>query len=968
MIFTFDEFEFDARKLELRRAGKPLKADPLVLRLLAVLVESAGELVSKEELFAHVWGARAVSENVMTVAMARLRKALGQSAMQREFISTLHGRGYRFVRPVSRREAPLEPSVATARPSLRGAPFVGRERVLERLRIKVEEARRASGGVCAVSGEPGIGKTSVLEVLEKEAAKLGSVVVWGHCREAGDTPPLWPFAELVRGVLERVQLDWSGPRLSGVAGELERLLPEIASLAGPNADGRPSSPDERSATHRMFDAILRVLGVAADQAPLLLILDDLHRADAASLELLHYWVDEIARTRVLLFGALRKNVEPRPPGAAHLAYVLGHRNCERIALERLSEREVSAYVAALLEDPDGVLASKIFARSEGNPFFMAELARALEDSDSSSADSSTLSPAALELVRGRVALLDEAGHGALSWASVIGRSFDLALLQIATGLAPKSMMACIDDAMAREVVVAAPDSRTAFAFGHDLLRAALYDAIAPGDRRARHLKVAEALEQRGAGASHVADLAYHLYAALPEGDLKKTVRYCGEAAAAAAGLFAYADAFRYVRYAREALELLEKPSPRLRFSLVLRQALLARVCALPEFAELVREATQLARAQQNGVGLARAALLMDLHPGFPGLPGSRAALEDALALMGPKDDPVRAPVLARLATSAPSAYDSERAEAQLREACAGMDEAVLSRFTIKNAQLYLRSGPLHRQEGERLMGEIDELCRQHPQILSVPPVLLDMHRAILALQNGLPSAAAAALERSEARCRYIGGRELLWHVERFRLLFRVNSGESAGIEAALSALHARAEHERIIGAAPFCAFDRCVLLSAPASASSLLPALAFDPDDPPAIWSVKVRALAAAGLHAQAESALERVPPDHLCKLPCDRDYLGTLGALASAAVMLDARAHAEALQALLAPYPEQFAMHVSFYCEGSICELLGRIAQALARPSEACVFFERAIAHSEQAGFVASAARARRALAGCSQ
>src|SRR5688500_11887178 len=103
MIALFDEFELDAANLELRRAGKSLKADRLLLRVLSTLVRRAGQLVTKQDLVQDAWGHRVVTDNALTVAMARLRKLLDHERESREFIVTLRGSGYRFVRPVSMR-------------------------------------------------------------------------------------------------------------------------------------------------------------------------------------------------------------------------------------------------------------------------------------------------------------------------------------------------------------------------------------------------------------------------------------------------------------------------------------------------------------------------------------------------------------------------------------------------------------------------------------------------------------------------------------------------------------------------------------------------------------------------------------------------------------------------------------------------------------------------------------------------
>ena len=125
MIHCFDEFEFDADKLELRRAGQPIKADAQLLRILSVLVRSPGDLITKQEIVLEVWQNRAISDNALSVSMARLRKLLGHQRGGREIVLNVHGRGFRFVRAVTPRDAPLGPVL-----SARGA---GRSRRRARL-------------------------------------------------------------------------------------------------------------------------------------------------------------------------------------------------------------------------------------------------------------------------------------------------------------------------------------------------------------------------------------------------------------------------------------------------------------------------------------------------------------------------------------------------------------------------------------------------------------------------------------------------------------------------------------------------------------------------------------------------------------------------------------------------------------------------------------------------------------------
>jgi len=210
----------------------------------------------------------------------------------------------------------------------------------------------------------------------------------------------------------------------------------------------------------------------------------------------------------------------------------------------------------------------------------------------------------------------------------------------------------------------------------------------------------------------------------------------------------------------------------------------------------------------------------------------------------------------------------------------------------------------------------------------------------------------------------------LWHAERFAALGRINQGAWSNGLASLVALHRRAEQRPILGTEPFCAFDRVVLFSELAETASLdervRGALEYDASEPPRIWALKVRALASAGLAGEARAALRVVSPQNLAKLPCDHDYLGTLAHVARAALELQALDYVEAVKPLLAPFPERFAVQISFLCEGSVSQLLGMLDHALGDHVQAEHQLRAGIQHAERAGFAPRAAEARLELARC--
>jgi eukaryotic-like serine/threonine-protein kinase len=962
----FADFDFDLEQLELRRAGQHIKAEPVVLRLLAVLLRNAGRLVSKQELIAQVWDGRAVAENVITVAMVRLRKTLGHKSGELEFIENVQRRGYRFVVPVALQQA-QRPRAAEDAPI---APFVGRERLLRALRDALAEATRGQGNACVLFGEPGIGKTRAIEVLSHELVASGECIAWGHCRESGDTPPLWPFAQIMRQLLAALG-EQPGAELRAWTlrtPELLSLLPELvnsdAGGARPAAASGELTRGSELVRHSVFDAVMQFFSRAATVRPCVVVLDDLQRADAASLELLQFWIDQLPHMRILLLGTLNRLDLEHEAQRVQLAYVHGHRNTRRLELERLTEADVARYVSALIDDPDGTLAHAVFRKSEGNPFFMSELARQLSDREHGTPSELSLPACALDLIRGRLVLLDDEARGALSSAAVIGRRFELPVLQAllndqAQHADAGALMTTLDRALAHKVILDTPDSRTTFRFGHELQRVALYDSLPPARRRQLHGRLAGVLEERRDGGAAVAfaDLAFHFHAALPDCDLSKAVHYCARAAIESSKLFAYADSMRYLRNARQALELQDNPNPDRRLTLLMRQALCARACGDPDFEPLTRELIRLATQRRAGAHLAWGAFLLDLNPGFPPLGGAREAAEAALALAPADDHATRAALLARLAASAPLAYDARASLEQVTRAVelaksAGVPVALLA---ARSWQLYLCGGERDQTMANQALAALEHVCAQHPLRLTVPPVLIELHRAIRALQAGELASLDASLERCAALCHKLGHRELLWHIARSQAVQRVNIGDETGGIRALQALHARALRDAVPGTLLFRAYDQCLISPAVAnlSTSELRSALAPDPGDGPNIWSMKLRTLAQAGLHDEARSRLRQVAPEQLRLLPRDRDYLGTLGSLVHAVIELAELAYLAPLHALLGEYPGAFCAHFSFLCEGSVVQLQGVLARSLGRHADATRQLAQGAALAERSGLV---------------
>jgi DNA-binding winged helix-turn-helix (wHTH) protein len=963
VIYCFSDFEFDDERFELRRGGKVVKTEAIALRVLAALTHRAGEVVSKDELIQEVWEGRAVADNVVTVAIARLRKPLNTG--QREHILTVYGRGYRFVGPYTTRTAATETVQPISDESHRSPPFVGRERVLARLEQAGQEAQRGHGRVCVLMGEAGIGKTRAVEALQQSLAGSPMRAAWGFCREAGDTPPLSPWLRLLREVT--AACGTQRPALTAALSELNELLRPLPQREKPALE-EPGTALPNATRHRSFDLFTEAFAHAAEERPWLLVLDDLHRADAGSLELLSYLIEEIAHLGILVVATLRHAPGRRAPRAdTHLPYVLGHRNCERIVIERLREQDVAAYVSAVCEDADGQLARAVFAKSEGNPFYMTELSRQLASSERVDTRELAVPSVALDLIRQRVSNLATEPRQVLAAAAVIGRTFELSLLQAVLAQPASALIACLDEAIASDLVVAAPDSSTAFAFGHDLMRAVLYDGLSPPEKRRWHIRTAQALEARIGHGEAVApsEVAYHLHAGLPESNLRNTVSYCRAAAAAAGAVYAHSDVVRYLHNALEALSLMPTPSVRLRMSMWYLIALYA--LGRPEGLRATQEVLRLAHEHNDAEMLARAAILLNPYPGMKSMPGARAALEQALAVLGPNDEALRATTLASLACTAPYCYRASETQRLTSEARARADRSNgrAARYVTLVATLQAEGGPHGPSDVEESLIALHG-PRPGPR-LAVAPLYVQLYRALRAQAGGDSTRALSAIHAGMGHAKTIH-HFMQWHFRRLQVVLDINLGAPAKSVPILLRLQHDAQQQRILWSEPYCAFDRLVILPeltdhTPVLEDTLRSPLDYDSADPPAIWAMKVRALVAATLHDEARAVLQNVAARELAELPLDAQYLGTLGHLAVAACELEEHAYAAALHPLLSRFGQHYTAHFTFLSE-PVSQVLSRLSSLLGEHGRAVDEARTALAMCERAGLVFAANEARLQLA----
>jgi DNA-binding SARP family transcriptional activator len=428
--------------------------------------------------------------------------------------------------PPQRAEGAAEPtttSVATARiqsfvPTLPPWPLVGRSEQLAELVGALDRAESGTVALAALVGEPGIGKSRLAGELARVAGERGATVLLGRCSQDDGAPPLWPWQQVLRG--------------------LGRELPETT-----------EQDEDGGGRFRAWEAIAGAVAEAASGRTIVVLLDDLHWADVASLRVLRLLGETVQDGRLLVLGTWRSHPEPAD-ALLDAVETFARQHAVRIDLHGLTTDEASRVVEAVSEStPSDAEAASLRQRTDGNPFFLVEYARlAREGGDLSALLAEAHPPAAVHdvLVR-RLRRLPESTVSLLRWAALVGRQFDLATLAAVSRVEEDELLDHLDPALDAGLV--REDGIDRYLFGHALVRDTIYGAI-PAARRARaHARVAQSL----AGTSgRENEVARHWLAAGPAYASRAWLAAVG-AAALARRLHAYEESADLLRSALETL-------------------------------------------------------------------------------------------------------------------------------------------------------------------------------------------------------------------------------------------------------------------------------------------------------------------------------------------------------------------------------------------------------------------------------
>ena len=491
MIFRFGPCTLDPERRAVRCDGKAARIEPQVFDLLHFLVRSGGRVVTKDEIVDEIWQGRAISDDALTSRIKSARQALGDDGRRQWAIRTVHRVGYQFVAPVETGEAAEDVPAASSRPSFpQGVPeaadLLDREEPRAAIAAARSDARAGRGRIVAVTGEAGIGKTSLIRRAVADAVGDGADwrVLRGACEDTAVAEPMGPLRDAVRGLQPPLPPRPEGlQRLDGFAAAFERIA----------------------------------------ETPTILVIEDLHWADDASADFLRFAARRIDTVPLLLLLSARSDDER---GRRQLRAVL-----EGVAPDvvvRLPLPPLRFATVARLASEAGKAPGEVMALTDGNPLFVTELLRSAE----------TIPVSVQDAVLGRADRLDPETRQFVDLVSVFVRAPDDALL---AAVYAGDILSAVDAGAAAGLLI---DTETGISFRHELTRRAVLDAQGATARRRLHGRALRALRTRSENPRAL--LLHHAEGAR---DTEAIVELAPAAAAEAERVGAHREAARYYEMA-----------------------------------------------------------------------------------------------------------------------------------------------------------------------------------------------------------------------------------------------------------------------------------------------------------------------------------------------------------------------------------------------------------------------------------
>ena len=610
--------------------------------------------------------------------------------------------------------------------------------------VIVDAFKRVVGGegreVVLISGEAGLGKTTLVAQAARILFDGDACVLFGHC-EQGLATPYQLFTEALGHFVTHTPEGQLVAHVDAHGSELARLVPALATRLPGLAPSKTTDADTER--YQLFAAVVGLLVLVSRQQPVVVVLDDLQWADEASLQLLRHVIASDQPMRLLVVGIHRDSELSRShPLVEALAALHRQHGVTRIELTGLDDSGVVSLMEAVaghsLDDAAVDLAHALCRETDGNPFFVSEVLRHLAETGAIYQDASgrwvaanTLErlalPASVRVVIGaRVGRLGSNAERVLTLAAVIGRDFDLDVLARASETSEDELLDILDAAIAATLVRELTDTPGHYNFAHALIQHTLYEDLGLTRRARAHRQVAEALEDLYGDnpGSRVGDLARHWGTAQPV-DVAKALDYSRRAADAALDGLAPADALRYYTQALDLYAQSDHPDRTLGIDLAVGLGTAQRQTGDPAFRDTLVDAARRAADLGDTDRLVAAALAN--YRGFFSNRGKTDAdrveiLELALDQLA-SEDRRRALVLATLCAELMYGSPLERRQALADEAIAiarsSGDDATIVRVVHTLSNPLSRSGtaPAGDGLGDRGSGSGRAARRPRPAVL-----------------------------------------------------------------------------------------------------------------------------------------------------------------------------------------------------------------------------------------------------------
>ncbi len=516
-VLRFEGFDLDLAGPELRQDGRVVSLRPKSLALISHLAQRPGQLVRKEDLIDAVWGQTAVSDATLARTLFDAREALGDDSREPRFIETVHRLGFRFLgQPSAARSAAVVEQVVAP------ASMFGRTKELERLEALRASAETGTRQVVFLSGEPGIGKTTLLDSFLSHAAKNGGD---SHSRATvarGQSIEHYGTAEAYLPLLDVLGDLCRGPSAAEAVPVIRRVAPTwLAQLPWliEEADRLELDRELRGVTAgRMMRELAQALETFAADRLLVIALEDLHWCDSATADLLAFLARRQGPARLLVVATYRPVdaiLSDNPIRAVHHELQRQGR-CQNVELEPLAEEDVGRLVARRFDEAPftGELTEVVHRRTEGHPLFVVSMLEDLVSQGHISASGGSwhldgrvselegsVPNGLLSMVASQLDRLETDERALVEAASVVGATFSAAA---AAAALDRDLLETEDlcETMAQRRVLLDrsgtatwPDgtSASAYTFRHALYGDALYRGIPTARRRRLHLRVAERL-------------------------------------------------------------------------------------------------------------------------------------------------------------------------------------------------------------------------------------------------------------------------------------------------------------------------------------------------------------------------------------------------------------------------------------------------------------------------------------------